>query len=72
MYRQELVKNDHKCIFCGEHVDQYDATAGGADSDYSRGAAGEFDYPVTVECECGACYCDGDYVGQRLLTEMFR
>ena len=48
---------------CGEKVPQYDATAGGADSEYSRGAAGTFDYPATVECEeCGRCWCDGDLV----------
>lgn len=50
------------CI-CGEDVPQYDATAGGADSDYGSGAACEFDYPVTVECEeCGRRWCDGDMV----------
>lgn len=69
MQRQELVKNDYKCIFCGTEVEQYDCTAGGADSNYGNGAAAEFDYPATVTCEgpedgpyCGAEYCDGDLV----------
>jgi len=50
------------CRFCGEDVWQGDITAGGADSNYGSGAAAEFDYPCTVECECGAEYCDGDLV----------
>lgn len=51
-----------KCLFCSELVEQCDVTAGGADSEYSKGAAGEFDYPAQVECRCGAEYCDGDLV----------
>lgn len=48
---------------CGEWVEQHDATAGGADSNYGSGAAAEFDYPITEQCEgCGLWYCDGDQV----------
>ena len=42
-----------KCLFCGEHVEQLDITGGG-------NCDPPFDYPATVECECGAEYCDGD------------
>ena len=65
MGKQELAHSDGCCIYCGTPVEQYDATAGGADSNYGSGAAAEFDYPVTVECDgCGAKYCDGDLVEQ--------
>lgn len=48
---------------CGTWVRQGDATAGGADSNYGSGAAAEFDYPITEQCEgCGLWYCDGDQV----------
>jgi len=51
-----------KCLFCGEHVEQFDITAGGADSQGSKGAAGTFDHPAQIECACGAEYADGDLV----------
>ena len=51
-----------RCLFCGEHVEQFDITAGGADSQGSKGAAGTFDHPALVECECSAAYADGDLV----------
>lgn len=67
-----------KCLFCGEHVWQGDVTAGGADSQGSKGAAGTFDYPAQVECDwCGAMYCDGDlvqlptYLHQRKVRKLF-
>lgn len=64
-----------KCLFCDEHVEQYDVTAGGADSQGSRGAAGTFDYPASIACElCGAEYCDGDVIAlpDYLHTERLR
>ena len=44
-----------KCLFCGEHVEQFDITGGG-------NCDPPFDYPAQVKCECGAEYCDGDLV----------